>query len=111
MAALKRNKLEHVLRHLFFHLRWRKVAVLGSNVGIVCEMEAGAEHSSACFKQRVMIEFLTAEGVTADETWVHFYEPETKCQSTEYYQKSLHHAISTFFRRCRKTFMDIPRLI
>jgi hypothetical protein len=68
MAALMRSKLEHVLRHLFFHLRWRKVAVLRSNVGIVCEMEAGAEHSSACFKQRAVIEFLTAEGVTADET-------------------------------------------
>jgi hypothetical protein len=72
-----RGKLEHVLRHLFFHLRWRKVAVLWSNVCIVCELEADTEHSSARFKQRAIIKFLTAVGVTADETQVHFYEPET----------------------------------
>jgi len=39
-----------------------------SNVGIVCEMEADTEHSSARFKPRAVIEFLAAEGVTADET-------------------------------------------
>jgi len=50
-------------------------------------MEAGTEHSSARFKQRAVIEFLTADGVTADETWVHFYEPKTKRQSIEYRQK------------------------
>jgi hypothetical protein len=34
-----------------------------------------------------VFEFLTAEGVTADETWVHHYEPETKRQSVEYHYK------------------------
>jgi hypothetical protein len=42
--------------------------VLRSDVGIVCEMEAGTVQSSARFKQRAVIEFLNAEGVTADET-------------------------------------------
>ena len=42
--------------------------MLRSNDGIICEMEAGTEHSSARFKQRAVIEFLTADGVTADET-------------------------------------------
>jgi len=32
--------------------------VLRSDVGIVCEMEAGTVHSSARFKQRAVIEFL-----------------------------------------------------
>lgn len=78
MAPLMRDKLEHVLRDLFYHLSWRIVTVLRSNVGIVYEMKAGTEHSSARLKQLAVIEFLTAEGVRADETWMHFYEPETK---------------------------------
>jgi hypothetical protein len=46
MAALMREKLYRVLRHLFFRLSWRKFAVLRSNVGIVREMEAGTEYST-----------------------------------------------------------------
>lgn len=70
VAALVRYKLEQTLQHLFFHLRWRKVAVLLSCVGIACEMEACTEYSSVRFKQSTMIGFLTAEGVTADETGI-----------------------------------------
>lgn len=51
MAALMRDNLEHVLRHLFFHLSWRKVAVLRTNVGIVCEMESGTEYSSGALSK------------------------------------------------------------
>jgi uncharacterized protein (DUF2132 family) len=61
VAALMRYKLEQVLLHLFFHLCWRKVAVLLSCVGIACEMEECTKNSSVRFKQRTLTEFLTVE--------------------------------------------------
>jgi hypothetical protein len=42
------------------------------------EMDACTKHSSVRFKQSAVTEFLTVEGVKADETWVHLYESETK---------------------------------
>jgi hypothetical protein len=66
VAAIIRYKLQHVLQHLFFHLSWWQVAVLNCCVAIVCEIEACAGHS-VCFKQRAIIEFLTAEGVSPIE--------------------------------------------
>jgi len=67
---MMRYKLVQVLYHLFLHLRWRKVAVLLSCVCIACEMEACTKDSSVRFKQRTLTEFLTVEGVSADETGI-----------------------------------------
>jgi hypothetical protein len=53
-------KSQHVLWYMFFHLSWRKVAVLESYVGIMREMEKRTEHSLVRFKQCATIEFLTA---------------------------------------------------
>jgi hypothetical protein len=50
-------------------------------------METCTEHPSVRLKQSAMIEFLTAERVTADEAWVHHYEPESRHQSMEYHHK------------------------
>lgn len=43
--------------------------MLLSCVGIACEMEACTENSVR-FKQRILIEFLTVDGVSADETGI-----------------------------------------
>jgi len=39
------------------------------------------------FKQGVVIEVLTAERVTAQETWAHHYKPNIKCQSMGFLRK------------------------
>jgi len=41
--------------------------VLLSCVGIACEMEACTMNLSVRFKQRILIELLTVEGVSADK--------------------------------------------
>jgi hypothetical protein len=45
---------------MFFHLSWQQVAVLRGCVAIVREMQPCTEHSLVRFKQRAVIEFLTA---------------------------------------------------
>lgn len=42
--------------------------MLLSCVGIACEMEACTMKSSVRFKKRILIQFLTVEGVSADKT-------------------------------------------
>jgi hypothetical protein len=70
VEALMCYKFEQVLQHRFFHLCWRKFAVLLSCVGIALKMEACTMKSSVRFKQRILIEFLTFEGVSANKTGI-----------------------------------------
>jgi hypothetical protein len=67
MTALMRYKVEHVLQHLFFHLSWLQIDLLKGCVATVHEIEACNEHSSGGFKQRALIKFFTAEGVSLIE--------------------------------------------
>jgi hypothetical protein len=48
---------------LFFHLSWKKVALLEGCVAIVHEMEAHTEH----FNQHANMNFFTANGISPTE--------------------------------------------
>jgi len=58
MAALMLYKFGYFLPHLFLHLSWWQVSGSRDCVAVVCEMIACTEHSSAHFKQSVLIEFI-----------------------------------------------------